>query len=92
MTERETKGTPHGADSRDEILDAAERLISEQGFGSMRMASLIQASGHSSSSIYWFFDSKEGVLSAVLERAVERCGPRTRMARATTNSSTSTAT
>nr|NLI51529.1 TetR/AcrR family transcriptional regulator [Propionibacterium sp.] len=59
-------------DSRAEILDAAERLISEHGFGSMRMASLIKVSGHSSSSIYWHFESKEGVLAAVLERAVDR--------------------
>lgn len=72
MNDREARRTADGAGSRDEILDAAERLISEQGFGSMRMASLIRASGHSSSSIYWFFDSKEGVLAAVLERAVER--------------------
>jgi 3-(3-hydroxy-phenyl)propionate hydroxylase len=41
MSERGSRGTVEGADSREEILDAAERLISEQGFGSMRMAHLM---------------------------------------------------
>ena len=72
MTTQGPRKSEAGGESREGILDVAERLIATRGFDSMRMATLIKESGHSASSIYWWFGSKEGVLEAVMERATER--------------------
>jgi AcrR family transcriptional regulator len=61
-----------GARSREVVLDAAESLMSEQGFQAATVAALVQRSGIPPSSIYHYFGSKEGVLLAVMERGAER--------------------
>ena len=57
-----------GQHARDTVLDTAERLMSTKGFSATSMAELIKESGVPSSSIYWHFSSKVGVLAAVMER------------------------
>lgn len=57
-----------GQPARDTVLDTAERLMSTKGFSATSMAELIKESGVPSSSIYWHFSSKVGVLAAVMER------------------------
>jgi AcrR family transcriptional regulator len=61
-----------GARSRETVLDAAERLIAEQGYEAATVAALVREAGIPASSIYHYFGSKEGVLLAVMERGAER--------------------
>jgi AcrR family transcriptional regulator len=61
-----------GARSREAVLDAAERLMAEQGYEAASVAALVEEAGIPASSIYHYFGSKEGVLLAVMERGAER--------------------
>jgi AcrR family transcriptional regulator len=61
-----------GARSREVVLDAAERLMAEQGYDSATLARLVEEAGIPASSIYHYFGSKEGVLLAVMERGADR--------------------
>jgi AcrR family transcriptional regulator len=73
MPER-SEVTPNrrGARSRELVLDAAERLMAEKGYGAATVATLVDKAGIPPSSVYHYFDSKEGVLLAVMERGAER--------------------
>jgi AcrR family transcriptional regulator len=53
---------------RDEILDAAERLIRTRGYDGMSIQDVQDALGCSRGAIYHYFRSKEGILDAVIER------------------------
>ncbi|HEX2358352.1 MAG TPA: TetR/AcrR family transcriptional regulator [Solirubrobacterales bacterium] len=61
-----------GARSRELVLDAAERLMAEKGYGAATVSALVDEAGIPPSSVYHYFDSKEGVLLAVMERGAER--------------------
>jgi len=52
--------------ARADVLRAAEELMAAKGYWSTTMADLIRVSGVPSSSIYWHFSSKSGVLAAVM--------------------------
>jgi len=69
---RRNKRLEQGARSRDEILDAAERMMSTRGFDGTSVADVARESGLPGSSIYWHFNSKAGILAAVMERGAER--------------------
>jgi AcrR family transcriptional regulator len=68
----ETTPNRRGARSREAVLDAAERLMAEQGYEAATVARLVEEAGIPPSSIYHYFGSKEGVLLAVMERGAER--------------------
>ena len=70
----ESPVTPNrrGARSREAVLDAAERLIADQGYDAATIAALVDEAGLPASSIYHYFGSKQGVLLAVMERGAER--------------------
>ena len=68
----QTRTQQQGARSREKILDAAERLMGERGFAATSIAAIRKESGLPASSIYWHFESKEGLLAAVMERGAER--------------------
>jgi AcrR family transcriptional regulator len=61
-----------GERSREEILEAAEALMSAKGYAATSISDLAKASGLPASSIYWHFGSKSGVLGAVMERGATR--------------------
>lgn len=61
-----------GARSREAVLDAAERLMAQNGYEAATVAALVGEAGIPASSIYHYFGSKEGVLLAVMERGAER--------------------
>ena len=63
---------PSAARSREAVLDAAERLMAEQGYDAASVAALVEEAGIPASSIYHYFGSKVGVLLAVMERGAER--------------------
>jgi AcrR family transcriptional regulator len=69
---RRTKRHELGDRSREEILDAASSLMSAKGFSATSMSELAKESGLPPSSIYWHFESKAGVLGAVMERGARR--------------------
>jgi len=61
-----------GERSREAVLDAAERVMAEQGFEAATVARIVDEAGIPASSIYHYFGSKEGVLVAVMERGARR--------------------
>jgi len=61
-----------GDESRQRILDASESLFAEQGFDRTSFAEIAKRSGISRGSIPWHFQNKDGLLIAVVERAIDR--------------------
>ena len=72
LPKKPTKRQELGARSRDEILNAALRIMSIYGYEGASIARIASESGLPSSSIYWHFGSKSGVLSAVMQRGADR--------------------
>lgn len=60
-----------GRDTRERLLDAAERLFAERGFWGTSMRAVTQAAGASVSAANYHFGSKEALLRATLLRRVE---------------------
>ena len=52
-------------------LGAAERLLERRGLGELTVADVIEAAGVSRGSFYFYFESKEAVAAALLERIVD---------------------
>src|SRR3974390_2535954 len=73
MTAR-TDVTPNrrGVRSRELVLDAAERVMAEQGFQAATLARGVTEAGIPMSSVYHYFGSKDGILLAVMERGADR--------------------
>lgn len=63
--------------SKDQILDAAERLFAQQGFTGTTIKQLGQTAGVNSALLYYYFGDKERLYRAVLERLVTRLVGRT---------------
>ncbi len=64
-----------GAESRRRIMDAAEALFAEKGFSRTSFVDVAERSGISRGSIPWHFENKDGLLIAVVERAIDRFMP-----------------
>jgi len=54
------------------VLDAAERVMAEEGFEAATVARVVDEAGIPLSSVYHYYGSKEGILLAVMERGAER--------------------
>ncbi len=61
-----------GMKSRELVLDAAERVMAEDGFEAATLARVVQEAGVPMSSVYHYYGSKDGILLAVMERGAER--------------------
>lgn len=61
-------GNRRGDRSRAEILEAASRLMAERGYAGTSISALSAATGLPKSAIYHSFQSKAGVLMAVMEK------------------------
>jgi AcrR family transcriptional regulator len=57
-------------DTRERILDAAERLFSERGFDGTSIRDVTAEAGVNLAAVHYHFGSKEDLLRAVLERVV----------------------
>ncbi|MFG1610191.1 TetR/AcrR family transcriptional regulator [Actinoplanes sp. NPDC049265] len=64
-----------GEESRRRILDAAEELFAERGFDRTSFVDIAERSGISRGSIPWHFKNKDGLVLAVIERAINRLIP-----------------
>lgn len=63
------------AETRELLIETARRLFHEQGYHATGVATILRESGARSGSLYHFFDGKEGLLLAVLERYEEMLEP-----------------
>jgi len=63
-------------DSRDRLVEAARRLFWIQGYEATSVAQILDEAKVNSGSLYHFFDGKEGLLLAVLERYEDLLHPR----------------
>src|SRR3954451_18550791 len=61
-----------GMRSRELVLDAAERVMAEDGFEAATLARVVEESGVPMSSVYHYYGSKDGILLAVMERGAAR--------------------
>lgn len=61
-----------GEDTRDSILDAAERLLGRLGYQKMTMDDIAREAGIGRRTIYLHFPSKEEVALAKIDRTVDR--------------------
>jgi len=68
MEESKSNGNRRGQRSRQEILDAAAKVMATRGYAGTSMSALVQESGIPKSAIYHHFESKAGLLSEVMAR------------------------
>lgn len=65
------RGGPHGAlDGRARIIRAAARLFREKGFSGTTVREIAEAVGMQSSSLFYFFASKQDILLAVMRQGM----------------------
>ena len=62
--------TPAAGDTRERLLDAAERLFAENGFDGTSMRALARVAGTGLSAANYHFGSKEALLTAVMLRRI----------------------
>jgi TetR/AcrR family transcriptional regulator len=67
---------PTDTDTRDLILDAAERLFAAQGFAATTIKQIGTAAGVNAALLYYYFDDKEELYYAVLRRVIGTLGGR----------------
>lgn len=60
------------AERREEILDAAGRLLLRNGISSLTMATLAQEVGVTSGALFRHFDTRDAILTALAERTAAR--------------------
>jgi AcrR family transcriptional regulator len=67
--------TTQGAERKQQLLDAAARLFSEQGYASTRVVDIVDAAGVAKGLFYWYFENKEALfreLAAEMRRRLRR--------------------
>ncbi|HEX9092651.1 MAG TPA: TetR/AcrR family transcriptional regulator [Coriobacteriia bacterium] len=57
---------------REELLDAATRLFADRGVADTAVSDIVAAVSVSQGTFYWYFESKEAVVDAVVERVSRR--------------------
>ena len=60
------------AERREEIIDAALLILGEHGVDGMTMARIAEAVGITPGALYRHFDSRNAILAAAVEVAIER--------------------
>src|SRR4051794_20842097 len=69
---RGRKARPANAGIREDPLDAAARLFRKQGFAATTVRQIAKQAGMLPGSLHYRFPSKEALLLALMERAIER--------------------
>ena len=57
---------------KNQIIDAAMTVFSKMGFSKARMDDIVEESGLSKGTLYWYFKSKDDIIIAILENLFER--------------------
>jgi AcrR family transcriptional regulator len=57
---------------KDQILDAASEVFAEKGVHETRMDDIVEKSGLSKGSLYWYFKSKDEIVLHIFERIFSR--------------------
>ncbi|MCI5850304.1 MAG: TetR/AcrR family transcriptional regulator [Sutterellaceae bacterium] len=68
--------SPKATQRREEILNAAVRCFKKKGFHAASMSSIAKEFGMSAGLIYNYFDSKESIIEAIVDRWVREYGSR----------------
>ncbi len=53
---------------KDQILDAAADVFTQKGLQKSRMDDIVEKSGLSKGTLYWYFDSKDDIIIGIFER------------------------
>lgn len=61
-----------GADTRERLMDAAERLFAERGFDGVSLREIVAAADVNLGAVHYHFDSKQGLFEAVFARGAQR--------------------
>ena len=73
----ENTGTPPESERavlrRNQVLDAAAICFRNHGFHGASMAQISKTAGMSPGHIYHYFDSKEAIIAAIVERDLDKC-------------------
>ncbi|AQT82332.1 TetR family transcriptional regulator [Mycolicibacterium litorale] len=78
---RRRAAAPTKGDRREQaILDTAERLLGEQGYDAITIADIATGAGITRGSLYFYFGSKEAVVTALVARTVEALREKSRAA------------
>ena len=56
---------------KNQIIAAATKVFSERGFAEARMDDIVAESGLSKGALYWYFDSKDAIIVAILDRVFD---------------------
>ncbi len=57
---------------REQIITAAVSVFSRLGFHEARMDDIVQESGLSKGALYWYFKSKDDIITAIMNRFIDR--------------------
>lgn len=57
---------------RNELMDAAERLFAEKGYEHTSASDIIRKVGVAQGTFYYYFDSRDDILNAVIDRYTDR--------------------
>ncbi len=64
--------TKDANERKDEILDVAQRLFHKQGYAQTSIEDILSEIGIARGTLYYHFKSKEEILSAMIDRQIER--------------------
>ena len=57
---------------KEQILQAATTVFARLGFHKARMDDIVEEAGLSKGAVYWYFDSKDEIITTILDRFFER--------------------
>ena len=57
---------------RNQILDAAEEVFTRKGIDQARMDDIVEETGLSKGTLYWYFKNKDAIIIAILDRIFAR--------------------
>ncbi len=69
---------PGGPDVRDRLLEAAGALFAQRGFNEVPIREIARAAGVTPAMIHYYFEDKQGLYDAMLQRALARILERVR--------------
>jgi TetR/AcrR family acrAB operon transcriptional repressor len=67
---KKTKKHDQSASTKQRLIDAATNLFANKGYGATSVKDISSAAGISEGSIFWHFESKQGLLFAVVDQAL----------------------